>query len=160
MIPPFTEGGLLPPGVHPASWSDVVRTLGQGKARRRLLQRLLPGARAFRRAGAGGLYLAGSFVTASPHPSDIDVLWDPSSTEIPALPRVLREGAPRERRRQKQRFGAEFIRVDTARDGPSFLEFFQTDKRTDEPKGIILLGLDTLPSSPSFGGRTWAGDAT
>lgn len=34
MLPPFTEKGDLPPGIHPAGWSEIERRFGAGSASR------------------------------------------------------------------------------------------------------------------------------
>lgn len=34
MLPPFTEKGDLPPGIHPAGWSGIERRFGVGSASR------------------------------------------------------------------------------------------------------------------------------
>lgn len=49
-----------------------------------------------------------------------------------------------ERAAQKARFGAEFFpaQVPEGITGKTFLEFFQVDRDTGEPKGIIELLLD------------------
>lgn len=147
MIPPFNEHGLLPPGIHQARWGDVLDVLGKGAGRRVLLRHFMKAARAFRDAGAPSLYLAGSFVSALAVPGDIDVLWDPRTFDATRLPRVLSDASPVNRTRQKRLFGAEFIPLSVPRDGLPYLDFFQTDKATDRPKGIVQLALDSLPSS-------------
>lgn len=74
-LPPFTESGDLPVGVHRASFSEIAERLGsQTPQRRRVLlrlERLLALAR-----GTGHLsrmIVFGSFVTSKADPNDLDV---------------------------------------------------------------------------------------
>lgn len=34
MLPPFTEKGDLPPGIHPAGWSEIEQRFGAGSGSR------------------------------------------------------------------------------------------------------------------------------
>jgi hypothetical protein len=74
-LPPLTEEGELPAGVHPAWLSEVRALFGVGSARRKTL--ILRLERIYRVARATG-YLArfvvfGSFVTGKPEPQDVDL---------------------------------------------------------------------------------------
>lgn len=149
MIPAFDSSGNLPPGIHEADWDDIHARLGRGARRQHLLCLVLPALTALRDAGCGAVYLAGSFVSAKDAPSDIDILWDTAHVDRATLIRLeplLADARPDQRCVQQSRFGAEFIPLDTPRAGLSFLEFFQTVKETDLPRGIVRLNLDRLPS--------------
>jgi hypothetical protein len=76
MLPPLTEEGVLPPGVHLAPLEEIVATFGGRNAvRRHLAQRLrrilamAQGTGDLRRA-----FVWGSFVTAKPEPGDVDLM--------------------------------------------------------------------------------------
>ncbi len=74
-LPPFNEDGDLPPGIHPASFSEVVRRFGIGTARRNVLGRRLE--RIYTLAESTGhlvrFVIFGSFITGKPEPNDVDV---------------------------------------------------------------------------------------
>jgi hypothetical protein len=74
-LPPTTETGDLPQGVHRASLQEVVDGLGQAPAQRKLVAMRLR--RVYELAVATGhvrrFIVFGSFVTAKPEPNDVDV---------------------------------------------------------------------------------------
>jgi hypothetical protein len=74
-LPPFTESGDLPVGIHPASLSNVAQRFGSGTPQRQLVFDRLE--RICRIAVATGhvarLIVFGSFVTDKPGPNDVDV---------------------------------------------------------------------------------------
>ena len=51
------------------------------------------------------------------------------------------------RRGMKAKYGGELFTADSVADiyGPSFLDYFQRDKETDEPKGIVAIDLGSAP---------------
>src|SRR5438552_1287593 len=76
MLPPFTDSGDLPPGIHPAGWSDIEERFGTGSPRRaeayaklRYLHRL-----AERTGRLVRLLVFGSFVSADANPRDVDIV--------------------------------------------------------------------------------------
>src|SRR6266705_3302305 len=74
-LPPFTASGDLPPGIHRATFSDVLERFGSRSPQRMLVGLRLE--RIYNIAWATG-HLArcvvfGSFVTAKPFPNDVDV---------------------------------------------------------------------------------------
>lgn len=75
VLPPLTDAGELPPGVHSARLAEVLDRFGKGSAQRQAVALRL--ARIYRIARAAG-HLArfavfGSFVTAKREPADVDV---------------------------------------------------------------------------------------
>src|SRR5688572_2711805 len=76
MLPPFTEKDDLPPGIHPAGWSEIERRFGTGSASRvnayaklRHLHELA------QRTGRLERFLVfGSFVSANTDPRDVDIV--------------------------------------------------------------------------------------
>ena len=75
LLPPFTDRGDLPLGVHPAPMREVLARFGGGRARRKAVGRRLE--RIYEVAGASGhvarFVVFGSFVTDKPEPNDVDV---------------------------------------------------------------------------------------
>ena len=85
-------------------------------------------------------------MTAKGEPADFDVCWDESNVDPLLLEPVLMDFSER-RRAQKERFGGELFPA-TMRAGPGyadFLEYFQHQRATDEPKGIVAIDLKDLP---------------
>ena len=143
MIPNFTAHGLLPEGVHPATLAEVMEHFGGNERREQLLIGLIEALRLLRAAGCRRVYINGSFVTSKELPNDIDACWDITGVDADALDPVFFE-FDNGRAAQKARFGAEFFpaQVPEGITGKAFLDFFQVDKQTGEPKGIIEIELD------------------
>ncbi len=143
MIPEFTAAGLLPSGVHPATSEEVRQRFGGNERRDKLLAGLTEALRLLRAAGCRRVYVNGSFVTAKESPNDIDACWDINGVDVDALDPVFFEFDDG-RAAQKARFGAEFFpaQVPEGVTGRAFLDFFQVDRQTGEPKGIIEIKLD------------------
>jgi hypothetical protein len=143
LIPDFTATGLLPQGVHPATLEEVLERFGGNERRDQLLTGLVEALRLLRAAGCRRVYVNGSFVTSKERPNDIDACWDIDGVDADALDPVFFDFADG-RAAQKARFGAEFFpaQVPEGLSGRAFLDFFQVDRQTGEPKGIIELRLD------------------
>lgn len=143
MIPEFNADGLLPRGVHPATLEEVLERFGGNERREQLLTGFVEALRLLRAAGCRRVYIDGSFVTPKERPNDIDACWDIDGVDADALDPVFFDFADG-RAAQKARFGAEFFpaQVPEGLTGRAFLEFFQVDRQTGEPKGIIELRLD------------------
>jgi hypothetical protein len=145
VIPPFTSAGLLPQGIHEATWSEVVEHLGGSSRRKQLLQGLLAGLNALRNAGCEVAYIDGSFVTAKLEPGDVDVCYESDTINFSLLDPVLKDFSNR-RAAQKQKYGSEFFEAEAEAvpDGTLYLDFFQMAK-DGKRKGIIRLNLSELP---------------
>jgi hypothetical protein len=145
-IPPFHEGGNLPPGIHDATWEEIVDRFGRTARREELLTGLHEALLSLRNAGCRRAYLDGSFVTAKEEPGDFDACWEIAGVDAGQLDPILLTFADA-RRAQKERFGGELFPAEAAAEphGTRFLEYFQRDKLTGEPKGILALDLETLP---------------
>ncbi|MDP9864879.1 MULTISPECIES: DUF6932 family protein [Streptosporangium] len=146
VLPDFTDDGLLPPGLHRASWDEVVGRFGFSAQRQRLLRGLREAGTNLRDAGARHLWLDGSFTTSKAEPSDFDCAWAHDGVDLSKIDPVLidpvdiRNG----RLRQKAKYFGEFL-VGTERgSGMPFQLFFQQSK-DGTAKGIVLLDLRTLP---------------
>jgi hypothetical protein len=147
VIPPLQPTtGNLPPGVHEATWAELVARYGSTPHRLALLSGLKAALDALRVAGCRRAYIDGSFVTAKERPADFDGCWEVDGVDLTLLDPVLMTFAQR-RAAQKQKYGGELFPADWAADahGTSFLLFFQRDRATRRPKGIIAIDLGELP---------------
>lgn len=142
VIPEFDHLGRLPPGVHHASWNEIVSRFGGSVWRVSLLGGLKDALASLKAAGCKVAYIDGSFVTAKDSPGDYDACWHEVGVDPEALDPVLLDFS-RKRAAQKAKFRGELFPASAAADpqGNSFLKFFQTDKATGEQKGIIAIDL-------------------
>lgn len=147
MLPPFDESGNLPPGIHWSTWDEFVERYGDTPRRRQLLNGLQKALRLLRKAGCNAVYVNGSFVTTKRVPRDFDACWDIDGVEADELDAVFFDFS-NHRAAQKQRFGGELFpaQMPEGITGVTFLEFFQTDRRTGEPKGIVAIRLEDVPT--------------
>lgn len=129
---------LLPPGIHRATLEEVEVVCATNRKRRDLFAGLVEAAYQLQTAGCQRIYLDGSYVTAKPKPGDFDACWDPLGVQRDLLPPVFKDFS-NGRAAQKRAFGGEFF-PSTAVEGQSgraFLSFFQVDRYSGQPKGII-----------------------
>jgi hypothetical protein len=142
MIPAFEDDGNLPRGIHWAMWSEIHDRFGTNEHRRSLLAGLKRALLSLKMAGCQTAYIDGSFVTNTEVPGDFDACWDPTGVDPHSLDPVLLTFDPG-RATQKMKYLGELFPT-TARSGnqgPIFLDFFQSDKDTGKPKGIIAIDL-------------------
>ena len=141
---------VLPPGVHPATLTEVATTFATNPKRRLLYDGLLLAAMALRMAGCDRLYLDGSYVTAKTIPGDYDGCWDPVGVDHTKLDPVLLDFSNK-RQAMKNKFGGEFFPSNAPNTPPqTFLDFFQIEKFTGQTKGILLI---VLTADPALLGR-------
>jgi len=145
VLPPFTDAGVLPPGLHWASWEELCKRFGGSRRRARLLEGLLEAASNLRAAGAVNIWLDGSFVTSKPDPEDYDGAWDASLVDLDKVDPILVDPVDlgTGRHRQKAKYGGELL-VSVGRTGSPIQLFFQ-QTRDGDVKGIVLLDSRTLP---------------
>ena len=145
MIPDFQTDGLLPPGIHWATWQEITDRFGINEQRKILLGGLKRALNSLKEADCLTAYIDGSFVTSKEVPVDFDGCWDPSNVDPHRLDPVLLR-FERGRTAQKAKYGGELF-VATMRNGnpgPVMLEFFQKGKESGERKGIIAIDLRGL----------------
>jgi hypothetical protein len=145
MIPEFDEHGNLPPGIHHATWNEIVTRYATSVRRRDLLDGFLDALRSLKDAGCATAYLDGSFVTSKEHPGDFDACWKSSDVILNHLdPELLTFSDGRAA--QKARYGGELYPSEwpATADGTTYLDFFQRD-RLKQQKGIIAIHLTGLP---------------
>jgi len=113
--------------------------------RRELIDGLLEALRSLKRAGCRTGYLDGSFVSAKELPGDFDACWETAGVDAGRLDRELLDFSNR-RAAQKARYGGELFPAETAAEpaGTTFLDYFQRDRDTGEPKGIIAIDFRAL----------------
>lgn len=88
-IPELDEEGLLPPGMHHATWDDFVGRFGQTDRRFRQTQGLLAALLSLQGAGCKLAHVGGSFVSAKEDPTDIDYVFDPEGMDMSKLEPML-----------------------------------------------------------------------
>jgi hypothetical protein len=142
MIPEFSRAGSLPVGIHWATWQEVESRFGLSERRRWLLAGLRSALAALHAAGCRKVYIDGSFVTPKHEPGDYDACWDIERVDVDSLDPVFLDFS-KGRRAQKRKYFGEFFpaQMPEGATGRLFLEFFQTEKETGKPKGIVGLNL-------------------
>jgi hypothetical protein len=140
MIPPFGPNGILPPGIYETDWRELTDRFGWTPRRQELLVRLRAALEALAVAGCKQVYINGSFVTSKEEPGDFDGCWDVEGVNPTLLDPVLLDFR-NSRAAQKAKYGGELFLAAQIADlaGTTFLDFFQVDKQTGEPKGIVRL---------------------
>jgi hypothetical protein len=145
VIPEFQPNGLLPQGVHWAPWGEIVQRFGTNSHRLWLLRGLERAIAAFVSANCGAIYIDGSFVTEKTLPRDYDVCWEMVGVRSAYLDPVFLDFSNR-RAAQKTKYFGEFFpaHAPASMDPPlaTYLNFFQVDKATGNPKGIVGLKLE------------------
>lgn len=145
VIPPFTAMGLLPAGIHWATWQQIKARFGQTPHRAVLLGGLVEGIRVLKAAGCRTIYLDGSFCTSTEVPGDFDACWDDTPVDLEHLYATapLFFNFTHGRAAQKARYLGEFFPCSGTAVPPAtlYLDFFQLDKHTGIAKGIIGLQL-------------------
>lgn len=145
MIPGFVDIGgplkVLPSGVHTATIAEVETRFAVSEPRKHLFSGLKLGLAALRRAGCRVIYLDGSFVTEKNIPNDYDLCWETNGVIVDKLDPVFLDFSYK-RQKQKEKYYGEYFPANFIADGTlSFYNFFQTDKYTGKPKGIIRICL-------------------
>ena len=145
MLPEFNQDGLLPPGAHWAGWEELTDRCGTNPHRRALLLGLRAALESLKHAGCRTAYIDGSFVTDKEYLNDFDACREESGVDPfqldPALLKFDPGGATQKARYLGELFPASAI-ADV--DGFSFIEFFQIDKDTGKPKGVVAIDLEEL----------------
>ena len=145
MIPAFEANGNLPPGIHWATWDELVDRFGGTSWRRQLIAGFRSAVEALQQSGCQTVYLNGSFVTNKLVPGDYDACWEETGVDPLKLDPVLLT-FDKGRATQKAKFGGELFPASSraSRHGNIFLDFFQTDKDTGRRKGIIALDIGEM----------------
>lgn len=145
MIPPFDDTGNLPPGIHWATWAELVARYSANEHRELLTRGLKLALLALKAANVHTAYVNGSFVSSKDAPRDYDACWEMEGVIPELLDPVLLELD--NRLIQKAKFRGELFPTDSRDKNAkqSFLRYFQYDKETKLPKGIVAIDLRGLP---------------
>jgi hypothetical protein len=143
VIPSFDKHGNLPPGIHPATWDEIVERYATNERREQLMDGLRAAIESLCTAGCARVYLDGSFVTEKELPGDFDACWESSAVDPGLLDPVLLDFSDR-RAAQKAKYGGELFPAEAAAEpgGMRFVDYFQRDRVTGEAKGIIAIDLE------------------
>lgn len=139
MIPDWTDEGTLPPGVHAATWAEVIARFGWNTRRNSLLLGMLSAVQTLDSAGCTRLWIDGSFVTKKELPNDWDGCWAPDGVDPALLDPSLLQLTIVGRRIIKSKYQGDVLIAGIERStGLTFVDFFQ-QSRDGSPKGIVLL---------------------
>ena len=83
------ERGNLPPGIHRATWDEIVERYATNERREQLVNGLRAAIESLRTAGCSRVYLDGSFVTDKELPGDFDACWEADGVDADLLDPVL-----------------------------------------------------------------------
>jgi hypothetical protein len=97
-----------------------------------------------KKIGCKTIYIDGSFITRKILPKDIDVCWDRTGVNLVVasyLMPILWDLSPYGRKAQQKKYHSDVFPADIMELSSSklFMDFFQHDKNTGTPKGIIKL---------------------
>lgn len=140
MLPNLKKSGLLPVGIHLATWNELVEKFGFNEHRLKLLEGLKKGLNLLRQYGCRDACIDGSFVTNKRFPNDVDVCYDNTHMNwkkfIKQQPEFndVKNGS----KIQKEKYQSEFYAINAFED--DILQYFQFDK-DHNPKGIVKLNL-------------------
>ena len=139
MISDFNDQGNLPPGIHLATWEEFSERFGTNYYRKKLLRGLRDALNNLKSCGCKTVYIDGSFTTCKYRPHDFDGCWDLDGVNEEKLDPILKN-FDNGRQAQKAKYFGEFFA--SSKNNPDFLNFFQRDKETGDPKGIICINLE------------------
>lgn len=137
---------ILPPGIHIATVAEVEARFALNPRRRVQFRGFVAALTDLYGAGCQRAFLDGSFVTAKPYPGDFDACWDPAGVNPAHLDPVLLR-FENSRAAQKAKYSGELFpsTIPANRAGRIFVEFFQIDRFTGAPKGIVAIDLADEP---------------
>jgi hypothetical protein len=146
-LPDFTSQGLLPPGIHQASWSEFATRFGAGARRSQLVFNMETLLQELRRQGGERVYVGGSMVTTKPVPGDFEMTWRVSGEQLGEL--MQRSPILTDRLLQQETLGGQLMATYPNSPGDGVLGFLQRT-RQGTPVGVVEVDLSTLPSRMSF----------
>jgi hypothetical protein len=142
MIPDLTGEGMLPPGSHEATMTEIRRRFGTGNpVRTRLMKGLESVLQMARKVGASLFYLDGSFVTDKKEPGDWDaVLLLPAGARIGSKEAIALADRPELRKR----YGGDLFTVmeEDTEVLAHYVERVFVRDRHGRAKGLILFRLN------------------
>lgn len=150
MIPSLVSLGnptpfkVPPPGIHQTTLAEIRQRFAHTPHRANLFRGFCHAVSSLQAAGCRLVYLDGSFVTDKLHPNDFDACWDPANVDPALLDPTLLDFTNMRAAQKAQYRGELFIATTYAAPGTLFLDFFQTDRYSGRPKGLLSV---TLPDS-------------
>ncbi|MFF3102620.1 DUF6932 family protein [Viridibacillus arvi] len=142
-IPAFLNKNL-PPGIHLTTWEEFKARYGINYKRNLQLDGLERAIGQFKNAGGTKIFIDGSFVTEKKNPGDYDALYDLDEINEAKIDERLIDPSYSGRETQKRYYQGEFFPMFANATSPiasKYIDFFQKDKRTEKPKGIIRIDL-------------------
>lgn len=112
------------------------------RRRKQLVDGLRVAIESLHAAGCSRVYLDGSFVTDKEVPGDFDACWEAGSVDPGLLDPVLLDFRDRRAAEGDVRRRAFPAQSAAEPGGTTFLDFFQRDRVTGEPKGIVAIDLE------------------
>jgi hypothetical protein len=143
MIPDFNEDGVLPQGIYEAELVEIEHRYAYNIKRKMLFEYLKKLINDLRTIGCAVIYLDGSYITSKALPGDIDICWENKGVDlnnaITLMPILWDLNPPR--KEQQRIYHADIFpaNIIESASGKYFLDFFQSDKNTGKPKGIIKI---------------------
>ena len=137
----FNDEGNLPPGIYDVTWEEFEKKFGHNHYRTRILRGIRRAIINLKYSGCRKIYLDGSFITNKYKPNDFDGCWESTNVDITLLDPILQD-FDNGRKTQKAKYHGEFFPSSMHTKMGTFLEFFQRDKETGNPKGIICINLE------------------
>jgi hypothetical protein len=145
MLPGLKDIGgpwkVLPPGIHDVTLPEIERAFATTDRRRAMFEGFKRAAKDLKKAGCSTVYLDGSFVTEKQEPGDFDACWEPAGVDDRRLDPVLLDFTDHRRAQKKRYMGELFPAPYFAAPGQRFIDFFQNDRYTGKPKGILRIRL-------------------
>lgn len=143
MIPDFDADGNLPVGIHEVAFEEFVKHFGYNAKRAWLIDGLKVLIESLRKANCPLIYIDGSFVTAKEIPGDYDLCWSIIGVVEQLIDPILLDFTPQGRFQMEQKYRGDIFPAELPEgaSGKLFMDFFQTDKNTGEPKGIVSIRL-------------------
>ncbi len=142
VVPDFDADGALPPGIHEATWAEIVDRFGGSVHRDEQLAGLNRALRELKAADCRRAFLDGSFVTDKEVPNDYDLCWDMDGVSLAKLDPVFHDVLPPRAAQQAKYRGDLLPNVTEANSGQPFVDFFQQNKVTGNAKGIVAINLE------------------
>jgi hypothetical protein len=143
MLPPFTKEGYLPPGIYEIDLDELQERFAYTIWRKELFKNLVRLINDLKSINCKAIYVDGSFVTNKRIPGDMDICWDNTNLdydEVEAIMPILFDFTDM-RRNQQLIYKADIFPAFEfeGSSGVYFIDFFQKDKATNNPKGIIKI---------------------
>lgn len=149
IIPKFESSGNLPAGIHTTTIEEFEERFVYNIKRREIYAGLRKLINDLKEIGCSAIYIDGSFVTDKEMPNDADVCWDDKGftdemyeIAFEKMPVLFEMNPPRTA--QQRLYKADIFPANIVENNSMkmFLDFFQQDKETLLPKGIINIKFD------------------